>query len=329
MTTRRRLLSLAGGIGLLVARRPAFTQPAAPLRRVGFLGISSPAAAGHLLEAFKSAMRDLGWVDGSKVEYRVLFAGGDADRLQAMARELVAQQVELILSTSIASTRAAQRATTTIPIVMASSSNPVGNGFVTSLARPGGNITGNAGQVEEVMGKRIEILHDALPGAVRIAVLLNNTSPSYGVTRAEAMAACATLRLVAIPIDVGSPAELEAAARQIVQQRAQAVVVQADGMFYSQGARLQEFMAASRLPAAYGWREQVVAGGLLSYGADLRALFRHSAKFVDKILRGAKPAELPVEQPTKFELIINLKTAKALGLTIPQSLLLRADEVIQ
>jgi putative ABC transport system substrate-binding protein len=325
----RRSVRLAGGIGLLVAHRQSRGQSAPMIRRVGMLFLASEAATAHLRAAFKQGMQDLGWLEGKNVEYRIVYADGDVGRLDALASELVGQKVEVIVAGSSAVTRAAQRATKTIPILMVGVSNAIGTGFVASLAKPGGNITGISNQREEVLGKLIGILHEATPGARRIAILLNESNSSYGGLWAAAQSACAALDLVALRVVASAPAQLGAAVGEIVRQRSQAVVVVPDPIYLNERAKLQELMHATRLPAAYGLREHVVAGGLLSYAADLAASFRYAAKYVDKILKGAKPAELPVEQPTKYELVINLKTAKALGITIPQSLLLRADEVIQ
>ncbi|HEY2966779.1 MAG TPA: ABC transporter substrate-binding protein [Casimicrobiaceae bacterium] len=328
MITRRSVL-LAGGIGLLIVRRQSRGQPAPMIRRVGMLFLASEAATAHFRAAFKQGMHDLGWLQGKNVEYRFVSANGDVDRLDALANELVGQKVEVIVAGSSAVTRAAQRATKTIPILMVGVSNAIGTGFVASLAKPGGNITGISNQREEVLGKLIGILHEATPGARRIAILLNESNSSYGGLWAAAQSACAALDLVALRVVASAPAQLGAAVGEIVRQRSQAVVVVPDPIYLNERAKLQELMHATRLPAAYGLREHVVAGGLLSYAADLAASFRYAAKYADKILKGAKPADLPVEQPTKYELVINLKTAKALGITIPQSLLLRADEVIQ
>jgi putative ABC transport system substrate-binding protein len=212
---------------------------------------------------------------------------------------------------------------------MAAGPNAVGNGFVASLAHPGGNTTGITTQQEEVLGKLIEILHEVAPLARRIAILLNENNPSHPEYWVGGQSACAALKLDAQRVVASVPAQLGPAVEQIVRQQAQAVVVVADAMYLAQGAKLQELMQPTRLPVAYGWREHVAAGGLLSYSADLPGSFRYAAKWVDKILKGAKPADIPVEQPARFELVINLKTAKAIGLTIPQSLLLRADEVIE
>jgi putative tryptophan/tyrosine transport system substrate-binding protein len=326
--TRRNVL-LAGGIGLLVAHRLSPGQPAATIRSVGMLSLPSEAATAQLHVAFRLGMRDLGWSEGKNVEYRFVYADGDADRLDALASELIGRNVEVIVTGSTPATRAVQRATKTTPIVMAFGANAVANGFVTSLAKPGGNITGITNQAEDVLGKLIEVLHAVAPDARRIAILVNENNPSDAVFWATAQGACAALDLVPLRVVASTPAQFDAAIGEIVRQRSQAVVVVQDPLYFGERAKLQELMRATRLPAAYGLREHVVAGGLLSYAADLAANWRYAAKYVDKILKGAKPADIPMEQPTKFELVINLKTAKALGLTIPQSVLLRADEVIQ
>ena len=327
MITRRRA-SLAVGSALLVAHRLSSAATAVTMRRVGFLSIRSEAAGAELRAAFTQGMRELGWVEGKNVEYRFAYAEGNESRLESLANELVAQKVDVIVSGGAPQTRAAQRATKTIPIVMAAGPNPAGNGFVASLAHPGGNTTGITTQQEVVLGKLIEILHEVTPLSRRIAIVLNEGNPSHAEYWSVAQSACAALKLDAQLIVASVLAQLESAVEQIVQQRSQAIVVVADAMYLAQGARLQELMQSTKLPVAYGWREHVAAGGLFSYAADLPASFRYAAKWVDKILKGAKPADLPVEQSTKFELVFNLKTAKALGLTIPQSLLFRADEVI-
>jgi putative ABC transport system substrate-binding protein len=326
--TRRHVL-LAGGIGLLVAHRLSHGQSAPTIRRVGWISFSSGAAGADLIAAFKQGMQDLGWIEGKNVEYRFVYANSDVDRLDTLAGELIGQNVEVILVSSQQTAGAAQRATKTIPIVMAGVSNAVSAGLVAGLAKPAGNITGFSSQQEEVLGKLIGILHEVAPGARRIAILLNESNPSHAVFWAGAQSACAVLDLVALRVVASTPAQFGAAVDQIVRQRAQAVVVVSDGMYFAERARLQALLQTTRLPVGYLLRDHVVAGGFLSYGADLPANYRNAAKYVDRILKGAKPADLPVEQATKFELVINLKTAKALGITIPQSLLLRADEVIQ
>ena len=328
MTTRRSVL-LAGGISLLVAPRLGHGQPVGTIRRVGLLAFSSEAANVHLRAALKQGMQELGWLEGKNVEYRFVYANGDVDRLDVLAGELIGQKTEVIVVSSQQTAGAAQRATKTIPIVMAGASNAVGAGLVASLAKPGANITGFTSQQEDVLGKLIGVLHEVTPGARRCAILLNESNPSHVVFWAGARSACAALDLVALRVVASAPAQFSAAIEQIVRQRSQAVVVVSDGMYFAERARLQELLQTTRLPVAYLLRDHVVMGGLLSYGADLVANYRGAAKYVDKILKGAKPADLPVEQTTKFELVINVRTAKSLGLTIPQSVLLRADEVIQ
>ena len=320
---------LTGGIGLLVAHRLSRGQPAAPMRRVGLLSFASEAANARVRAAFRQGMNDLGWTEGKNIEYRLVYADGAVDRLDALAGDLIGQGAEVIVVSSPQAARAAQRTTRTVPIVMAGAANAVGAGFVASLARPGGNITGITSLQEEVLGKLIGVVHEVVPGARRIAILLNESNPSHAEFWTGAQGACAALKLVAQRVVASAPAQLGAAVEQIVRQQSQAVVVVSDGMYYAERAKLQALMQTTRLPVAYALRDHAVAGGLLSYGADLAANYRNAAKYVDKILKGARPADLPVEQATKFELVINLKTAKSLGLTIPQSMLLRADEVIQ
>jgi putative tryptophan/tyrosine transport system substrate-binding protein len=327
MIARRSVL--LAGIGLLGAHRLSHGQTAAMVRRVGLLAFASEATGAHLGAAFKQGMRDLGWVEGRNIEYRLAYAGGSVERLDALVGELIGQKAEVIVVSSQQAARATQRATTTIPIVMAGVSDAEGAGFVASLAKPGGNITGFTSQQEEVLGKLIGILHEIAPGARRVALLVNENYPSHAVFWAAARSACAALDLVALRIAASSPAHLEAAVGEMVRQRAQAVAVIPDGMYFAERAKLQELTQAARLPVGYALRDHVVAGGLVSYGVDLPANYRNAARYVDKVLKGARPAELPVEQTSKFELVINLRTAKALGLAIPQSLMLRADEVIQ
>ena len=274
-------------------------------------------------------MHDLGWLEGKNVEYRAAYADGDVNHLDALASGLIGQKVDVIVVGNATTARALQRATKTIPIVMASVNNPVGNGFVASLAKPGGNITGITTQSDETLGKLIGVLHELAPSARRIAILLNENNPNHAVFWAAAQK---RLRRVGPRCTAHCRQRADAIRRrqrEIVRQRSQAVVVVADPIFLNERVKLQELMQSTRLPVAYSWREHVVAGGLLSYAADLAATARHVATYVDKILKGAKPADLPVEQVTKFDLVINLKTAKALGITIPKDMLLRADEVIQ
>jgi putative ABC transport system substrate-binding protein len=274
-------------------------------------------------------MRELGWQEGKNVEYRIAYADADASRLDDLAKELVRQKVDVILVGNGQSARAALRATKTIPIVMAGLANAVFSGFVASLAKPGGNITGFTSQQDEVLAKLIGILHEVAPDVRRIAVLVNENSPMHPAYWAGAQSACASLGLVAQRFVASTPSQLGVAVEQIVRQRSQAIAVTGDAMYFTERVKVQELMQATRLPVVYALRDHVTAGGLLSYGYDAAANYRNAATYVDKVLRGAKPADLPVEQATKFLLVINLKTAKALGITIPKDMLLRADEVIQ
>ena len=328
MIDRRRVL-LASGVGVLAAYRLAHGQSAATIRRIGVLSLGSEAETAHIYAALKRGMHDLGWLEGKNIEYRFVYADGDVDRMDTLASKLIGQKVEVIVVGNAPATRAAQRATKSTPIVMAGVSNAVGAGFIASLAKPGGTITGITPQTDEVLGKLIGILHEVAPGARRIAIVLNETNAAHAVFWAAAQSTCAALDLVALRAVASAPAQLGIAVEQLVRQQSQAVVVTADGMYLAERAKLQALMEVTRLPVAYGWHEHVAEGGLLSYGPDIAGSYGHAAKFVDKILKGAKPGDLPVEQPTKFELAINLKTAKALGLTMPQSLLVRADEVIR
>ncbi|MBI3373238.1 MAG: ABC transporter substrate-binding protein [Betaproteobacteria bacterium] len=328
MIIRRRLL-IAGGVVLLAARSPAWGQAEMKIRRVGFLMITSSNSAAGYYDAFKSGMRGLGWREGRNVEYRAAYADGQVERLDALAKELVEQKVEVILAASSPIVQAAQKATSTIPIVMTNVSNAVDSKFVASLARPGGNITGVTSQSEEVLGKLIEILHEMVPRARRIAILVNELTPPHRAYWTAAQNACAARKLVPLRVVASAPDQIAAAIAQIVREKAQAIVVVPDGMYLNERAKLEELIRATRLPAAYAICEHVPAGGLLCYSADRFRLFQYAATFVDKILKGAKPADLPVEQPTKFDLVINLKTARALGIKIPQTVLLRANEVIE
>lgn len=328
MITRRSVV-LAGGLGLLASHRLGRAQPAATIRRVGWLSFGSEATVANLYAPLKQGMQELGWWEGKNVDYRIVYANGDSSRLDVLARDLVEQKVDVILVGNGQSAFAAQRATKTIPIVMAGLANAMGTGLVAGLAKPGGNTTGLTSQQDEVLGKVIGILHEIVPGARRIAILLNESNPPHAAFWAGAQGACAALDLVALRIVASTPAQLSVAAEQMVRQRSQAVVVTSDAMYFTERAKLQELMQATRLPVAYMLPDHVLAGGLLSYGYDVTTTYRDAARYLDKILKGARPADLPVEQTTKFKLVINVKTAKALGLAIPQSLMLRADEVVQ
>jgi putative ABC transport system substrate-binding protein len=275
-------------------------------------------------------MRERGWIEGQNVFIEFRFADGQVERLPQLVNELIQLQVDVIVAASSASTRAAKAATQTIPIVMAASADALGEGFVSSLAYPRGNITGMtflAGP--EIAGKQLELLKAVAPTASRVAVLSNPSNGSHAAFVAEIATAAPRLGAQLRVLHVQSPDQIESAFLAIARDRAAALLVLTDSMFLGQGRAITERAALSKLPAMYSQREFVHAGGLASYGPSLSDMFRRSATHVDKILRGAKPSDLPVEQPTKFELVLNLRTAKALALTFPQSVLLRADEVLE
>jgi putative ABC transport system substrate-binding protein len=329
VTTRRAFIGTLTG-GFLAAPLAAKAQQAGKVYRVGILTnkASDPADA-RLWQAFQLGLRERGWIEGKNllIEYR--WVEGNAARLPELAAELVRLKVDLIFTRGSFFTGAVKAATSSIPIVFVAHADPVGTGHVASLARPGGNITGLSVQQTELGPKGLELLSTVLPAAKRIAVLSHSGTPSAvpGLKALEEPARM--LRLQLLPVGVRTVGEMEGAFSTMARDGAQAVLVLGTPFFFTAKQRLAELTIAHRLPTMFQGRPYVEAGGLMSYYPNHEDLWRHAAVYVDKILRGAKPADLPVEQPTKFELVINLKTAKALGLTIPQSLLLRADEVIQ
>jgi putative tryptophan/tyrosine transport system substrate-binding protein len=297
--------------------------------RIGYLDQGSADGNKPYVEAFRQALRDLGWVEGKNIAMELRFAEGKTDRLPALAAELVRLKVDLIATSSTPAALAAKRATTTIPIVIGFAADPVGSGIVSSLAHPGGNITGWTHQGLELRQKYLELLKEAVPEAKRFGVLWNPANPVHKSSMKVIEAAAQRLKVELYLVGVQDSKEIEGAFSTLAGKRADALIVYPDGLFLDQKALIVTLAARRRLPAMYGIREYVEAGGLMAYGTNLSEMYRLGASFVDKILKGAKPGDLPVEQPTKFELVINLKTAKSLGLTIPQSVLGRADEVIQ
>jgi ABC-type uncharacterized transport system substrate-binding protein len=297
--------------------------------RIGYLDQGSADGNKPYVEAFQQGLRDLGWVEGKNIAMEFRFAEGKTDRLAALAAELVRLKVDLIATSSTPAALAAKRATTTIPIVIGFAADPVGSGIVRSLARPGGNITGWTHQGLELREKYLELLKEAVPRATRFGILWNPANPVHKSSMKVIEAAAQRLKIELYPAGVQDPKELEGAFSALAGKRTEALIVYPDGLFLDQKAVIVSLAARRRLPAMYGIREYVEAGGLMAYGTNLSQMYRLGASLVDKILKGARPADLPVEQPTKFELVINLKTAKALGLAIPQSLLQRADELIQ
>ena len=325
----RRAFIASMALGLLAGPFPARAQQAGKVWRIGYLDQGSASGNGPYFEAFRHGLRDLGWVEGKNITLEVRFAEGKTEQLPALAADLVRRKVDLIVTASTPAALAAKRATTTIPIVIGFVADPVGSGVVQSLARPGGNITGWTHLGVELRGKYLELLKEAVPGAIRFGVLWNPANPVHRLSMGTIEAAAQRLKVELYPVGVQEPRELENAFSTLAAKRVEALVVFPDGMFIAQTSAIVGLAARRNLPALYGVREYAEAGGLMTYGTNLLDMFRLSASFVDKILKGAKPGDLPVEQPTKFELVINVKTAKALGLTIPQSVLGRADEVIQ
>jgi putative ABC transport system substrate-binding protein len=318
------------GAVLLAASRVAEAQPPGKVYRIGLLDYSAPDSGRQAWwNVFRQRMRELGYVEGQNVTYEVRWAQGEDERLSKLAAELVALKVDLIVTGGTNAAIAAKRATSTIPIVTATGSDPVAIGLVSSLRRPGGNVTGMTTINSELAAKRLGFLKIVAPRASRIAILWEESSAGSRPAVQETEAAAKTAGLIIHSVPVRSPAEIEAGFATVVRGRAGALSIVGSPMFFSHRKRLAELAVKHRLPTVVGPREFVEAGGLIGYAADFPDLFRRAATFVDKILKGAKPGDLPVEQPTKFELVINLRTAKALGLTIPQSLLLRADEIIQ
>jgi putative ABC transport system substrate-binding protein len=316
-------------LGLLMVPPAVEAQPAAPVPRIGLLCLFSSATGQSKAESFRQGLRDLGYLEGKNILIESRWAEGHRERLAALAADLVRLDVAVIVTESPPAALAAQQATHTIPIVTAAIGDPVALGLVASLARPGGNVTGLTLQDPKLSGKRLEFLKEAAPHATLVTVIWNATNPAHASYLGETEAAARALGLQLHAIAVRSPAELDRAFEAIASTRPSALITLADGMLLDNRTDIVAFAAKSRLPAIFPDREFAEAGGLMTYGPNLAANFRRAATFVDKILKGAKPADLPVEQPMKFKFVINLKTAQTLGLTLPPHLLYFADEVIQ
>ena len=328
---RRSVLGLILTLGLLLAPLAATAQQPRKVYRVGFLSSGFPHPdRDPPVDAFRQGLRELGYVEGQNLVIEYHGAEGRDERLPALAAALVRLPVDVVVAAGPTAIRAAQHATRTIPIVMAGTADPVGDGFVVSLARPGGNITGMSLRMVELPGKRLELLQETVPQRTRVAVLAN---PAFVVNMLylhNLTVAAHALRLHLHVVEVRRADELDAAFAAITRAGADALMVMSDpALMDTLAGRVADLAATHRLPAMYNWKMYVEAGGLMSYGPSLPDSHRRAATYVDKILKGAKPADLPVEQPTKFELVINLKTAKALDLIIPPTVLFRADEVIK
>lgn len=318
---------LAAVLALLAGSLAAHAQQAPSVHRIGFVGSGTP---GPGYDAFRQAMRELGYVEGKSLVIEARFPGTRSERLDALIAEVIALKVKLIVVGSTPAALAAKRATQSIPVVFASLFDPVGSGVVPSLAQPGGNITGVAIGVggSGMAGKWVELLKETVPGAVRVAVLSNPANPANAASVRELEAAARALNVKLDVRDAGDAASLDRALTAIGASGAQGIIVTNDPFFTTYRSKLIEFCARARLPAVYFFGTFAEAGGLMAYGANQQDVYRRAATYVHKILNGAKPADLPIEQPTRLELVINLKTARALGLAIPRSLLLRADRVI-
>jgi putative ABC transport system substrate-binding protein len=330
---RRRRVSLtllaALALGALAAASAAVAQPAAPIR-IGVLQPGTPASGAHLFDAFKQAMREQGYVEGQHVVFEHRFGNLTPERMSAVAAELVRLNVALIVTSTDLGIAAAKQRTRTIPIVMVGASDPVETGFVASLASPGANITGLSYMSRELSGKRVELLKEVVPGLSRLAIIWNPDVRGAVLDYRETLGAARALRLQPHAVEVSRDADLDGAFAATTSGRAEAlIVISPSPIAFANRTRIASFARTARLPSMYGNREFVDAGGLIAYGARPESRWRRAATFVHRILQGARPGELPVEQPTTFELAINLKTASALGLAVPPPLLRRADYVIQ
>jgi putative ABC transport system substrate-binding protein len=316
-------VSLVGCVGMAEAQQPA------KVPRIGFLATVSPSTISDRIAAFRQGLRELGYVEGKNIVIEWRYGEGKADRGPGLVAELVRLKVDVIVTAGPVPTRAAKEATVTLPIIMGFDNDPVRNGFVASLARPGGNITGLSTHAPELSGKQLELLKEVVPRLSRVALLGSSTVPGYAPMLREVELAAKAFGVKLQYLDVLDPKDIETAFRAASKGRADAVLVLTSRVLFSHRTQVAELAVKSQLPAIYYAPEWVEDGGLMSYAPNYADLFRRAATYVDKILKGAKPADLPVEQPIKFELIVNLKAAKQIGLTIPPSVLARADKVIK
>ena len=323
---RRQFITLLGGAATMWPLR-AGAQQQARLPTVGFLGAATPSAWGPYTAAFVARLRELGWIEGRTIAIEYRWADGRAERYAAIAAEFVQRKVDVIVTSGTAA-GAVKLATSVIPIVFAVAVEPLSSGLVANLARPGGNLTGLSSQTGDLGGKRLDLLREVVPGLRRLAIMGNADYSASMLEMGEVQAAARALGVEVVTLEVRR-AEDFAPAFQALRQRADALYISSESLISANRVRIVILALAERIPTIYGERMHAEAGGLMAYGANLPDLFRRSAEYVDKILRGAKPGDLPVEQPIKFDLVINLITAKALGLEVPPTLLARADEVIE
>ena len=327
MNNRRKLI-VALGASALAAPFRIYAHPVKKSVVVGILGVQDQPSAERNLSAFKQGLQEFGYVEGKNLTLQLRFADGKLERVPGLATELVSLKVDIIVSFGTATTSALQKATSTIPIVMANTFDPIGNGLVKTLARPGGNITGLSSLGGDIGGKHLEMLLSVAPKLSRVAVLLNPGNQSHPLVLKSIQSAALKTSTNILPVEARTAPEIENAFSAMTQGKAGAVIVARDGFYINQTRQITELALKNRLPSISERASYAEAGGLMSYGVNQGEQFRRAATYVDKILKGAKPADLPVEQPAKFELIINRKTAKALGLTIPQPLMISADKLI-
>ncbi len=325
--TKKILLWLLATVSLATAPIAEAQQPA-KVARIGFQSAASASAISPRADAFRQGLRQLGYVEGKNIAIEWRYAEGKLDRLDEFAAEFVGLKVDVIVTAAPSSTRAAKKATSTIPIVMAWDNDPVANGFIASLARPGGNITGLSSLAPEITGKQLELMKETLPRLSRVAVLRTSNLPGAQVLR-DVEPAARAFKIELQYLDVGGPKDIETVFREARKGRAGAVLVLSSPILESHRTQVADLAVKNRLPTMFWASENVEAGGLMSYGANVVDMYRRAAVFVDKILKGTKPTDLPVEQPMKFEFIVNLKTANQIGLTIPPNVLVRADKVIR
>jgi len=324
---RRKFIAALGSTAVVWPLAARAQQPD-KLPAIGFLGSGNASTQTQWLAALTQRLGDLGWIDGRTVKIDARWAEGLNERATARAAELVRLKVDVIVSSGTPATAASKQATTNIPIVFIAVADPVGENLVANLSRPGGNLTGLSNLIGEVAGKRLELLHEAMPSLHRVAIMGNAGNPGAVLEMRAAQGAADTLGLESVLLEIRRAEDI-APSFEALQGRAEAIWVATDGLVIANHNRINTFALVARLPTSHGIRELIDPGGLMSYGLNNFDLYRRAAEIVDKILRGAKPADIPVEQPTKFDLAVNLTTAKALGLTLPESLLVRADEVIE
>jgi putative tryptophan/tyrosine transport system substrate-binding protein len=329
---RREFITFLGGAAAassIACPLAAYAQQAGRIPRVGFMGNSTAALEANLVGPFRDGLREFGYEEGRNIAIEYRWAEGHYERFPALVAELIAQKVDVMVTAGTPATLAVKAATTSVPLVMVAVGDPVGTGIVASLGRPGGNITGLSSIAPELEGKRLELLRELIPNLSHIAVLWNPINPFHVTSLKQVRDAAALLRMRVQSVEVRASEDIDRALAAITSERPGALLILADRVFLHDRKRLMDFATQNRLPGVYAYRELVEAGGLMSFGPNYADMHRRAANYANKILKGAKPADLPVEQPTKFELFINVKAAKAIGLTIPESFLLRADEVIE